>query len=104
MAEPPPAQHMARISVVILRSAFRGQEEPAYQLLVPARLADAVDAVWRELQGRPDRELLPASLIIVNGRNVQLLNADTVLRDGDAIVFVPPVAGGAGRQSNGTFC
>jgi len=41
--------------------------------------------------------LKPMYNILVNGRAIEWLNGmDTLLKDGDEVVFIPPAAGGSG--------
>jgi MoaD family protein len=58
-----------------------------------------VDTWGNELASRlyePDgKTILPRVMLMVNGQNINFLNRlDTVLRDGDEILILPPVAGG----------
>ena len=84
-----------------LRHAL-GNEKIALDCTAGASLMDLLNAVTKELPALR-RSLLdeqleepkPNALILVNGKEISVLNGlETKLKDGDEIVFVPVVHGG----------
>jgi molybdopterin synthase sulfur carrier subunit len=79
-----------------------GNEKIALDCKAGASLMDLVNAVTKELPALR-RNLLdeqleepkPNALILVNGKEISVLNGlETKLKDGDEVVFVPVVHGG----------
>ncbi|MEM3703012.1 MAG: MoaD/ThiS family protein [Candidatus Bathyarchaeia archaeon] len=79
-----------------------GKSKITLKLETPVSLRDAIKKVVEELPALAkvliDQELgdpRPNSLIIVNGMEVNVLNGlETMLKDGDEVVFVPVLHGG----------
>ena len=85
----------------VLRHAS-GNEKIALECKAGASLIDIVNAVTKEIPALR-RNLLdeqleepkPNALILVNGKEISVLNGlETKLKDGDEVVFVPVVHGG----------
>lgn len=79
-----------------------GNEKIALDCKAGASLMDLVNAVTKEMPSLR-RNLLdeqleepkPNALILVNGKEISVLNGlETKLKDGDEVVFVPVVHGG----------
>lgn len=79
-----------------------GNEKMALDWKAGASLMDLVNAVTKEMPALR-RSLLdeqleepkPNALILVNGKEISVLNGlETKLKDGDEVVFVPVVHGG----------
>ncbi|HLN45060.1 MAG TPA: MoaD/ThiS family protein [Candidatus Sulfotelmatobacter sp.] len=59
------------------------------------RVSEKLPELRRSLVAGEVNDLRPNALILVNGREISILNGlDTALKDGDEIVFVPVVHGG----------
>ncbi len=79
-----------------------GAEELAFDCAEDASLMDLVNALTEELpelrRNLLDEQLeepKPSALMLVNGREISVLDGlETKLKDGDEIVFVPIVHGG----------
>ena len=85
----------------VLRHAS-GNEKIALECKAGASLIDIVNAVTKEIPALR-RNLLdeqleapkPNALILVNGKEISVLNGlETKVKDGDEVVFVPVVHGG----------
>ena len=59
------------------------------------RISGSSSDLKRSLIGGEDGNVRPNSLVLVNGREISVLNGlDTVLKDDDEVVFIPVVHGG----------
>ncbi len=84
---------MPRVRVNLLYFAsFRdaaGRAEETRELPEGARVADLWGRVAREIPRLAAFPAMPPAAV-----NHEYVSADTVLRDGDEVAFLPPVAGG----------
>lgn len=79
-------------------------EELTVDLEEGSKLSDLVQAISKMINGFRERlEVIsrrqgitdPGLVILLNGCNINLLDGlNTQLRDGDAVIFLPPAAGG----------
>ncbi len=59
------------------------------------RISEKLPELRRSLVADDANDLRPNALMLVNGREISILNGlDTALKDGDEVVFVPVVHGG----------
>jgi len=59
------------------------------------RISEKLPELRRSLIAGESVDLRPNALMLVNGREISILNGlDTALKDGDEVVFVPVVHGG----------
>ena len=59
------------------------------------KVSEKLPELRRSLVAGEVNDLRPNSLMLVNGREISILNGlDTALKDGDEVVFVPVVHGG----------
>lgn len=92
------AKQKVRVTVALAGSASMGIKQQAYELSVPSKLAEAAPAILSELEDRMPQKRIQAFLLMINGKNINLLSPDTLLQDGDKVTVVPAVAGGVGRR------
>lgn len=79
-----------------------GKSKIRLEFKTPVSLREAIKKMTEELPALQkaliDRELgdpRPNSLILVNGKEISILNGlETVLKDGDEVVFIPVLHGG----------
>ncbi len=64
----------------------------AEQLELELTEGSTLGALIEEVRGRAGAALLPRQLVVAVNR--EYARAETVLRDGDEVAFIPPVAGG----------
>jgi molybdopterin converting factor small subunit len=81
---------------VLVKVIGRRKEESSkeYRFLVPPRLHVAMDSLFLQLGEIIPHDQLQSCLVVINGMNVQALDPETTLCDGDNLILVPPIAGG----------
>lgn len=66
---------------------------PIYDLLLVAQ--KQIDKIFLNLLVNSDKMIIPATIILINGRNIfHLEKLDSIVQDGDVISIFPPGGGG----------
>ena len=90
-----------RVRTILTIKKILGKGELEFSISEGSTLRDLVAAMvsrWRELSPHlmePTTGPIPRVRFMVNGRDIAFLNRmETVLRNGDEVLILPPVSGG----------
>lgn len=88
------AAKTGQVTVTVIIRGRGGLSEQSHEFQVRPRLEDALYSLAPVLEQKLPQDMLQSCLVALNGRNIQALEANTIIQNGDTFTIVPAIAGG----------